>query len=78
MVEALIFITVEPNKIDKIGMDIKKLPNVKEVVAITGEFDIVARVEAKDFSELSKTLKEKILSLPGIVRSSTSIITEKY
>lgn len=78
MVEALIFITVEPNKIDKIGMDIKKLPNVKEVVAITGEFDIVARVEAKDFSELSKTLKEKILSLPGIIKSSTSIITEKY
>jgi len=78
VVEALIFITVEPNKIDKIGMDIKKLPNVKEVVAITGEFDIVARVEAKDFSELSKTLKEKILSLPGIIKSSTSIITEKY
>lgn len=78
MVEALIFITVEPNKIDKIGMDIKRLPNVKEVVAITGEFDIVARIEAKDFSELSKTLKEKILSLPGIVKSSTSIITEKY
>ncbi|MCR6692583.1 MAG: Lrp/AsnC ligand binding domain-containing protein [archaeon YNP-LCB-003-016] len=78
MVEALIFITVEPNKIDKIGMDIKRLPNVKEVVAITGEFDIVARVEAKDFSELSKTLKEKILSIPGIVKSATSIITEKY
>lgn len=78
MVEALIFITVEPNKIDKIGMDIKRLPNVKEVVAITGEFDIVARIEAKDFSELSKTLKEKILSIPGIVKSSTSIITEKY
>lgn len=78
MVEALIFITVEPNKIDKIGMDIKRLPNVKEVVAITGEFDIVARVEAKDFSELSKTLKEKILSIPGIVKSAISIITEKY
>jgi DNA-binding Lrp family transcriptional regulator len=78
VVEALIFITVEPNKIDKIGMDIKRLPNVKEVVAITGEFDIVARVEAKDFSELSKTLKEKILSIPGIVKSATSIITEKY
>jgi DNA-binding Lrp family transcriptional regulator len=78
VVEALIFITVEPNKIDKIGMDIKRLPNVKEVVAITGEFDIVARVEAKDFSELSKTLKEKILSIPGIVKSAISIITEKY
>lgn len=78
MVEALVFVTVEPNKIDKVGVDIKKFPNVKEVLAVTGEFDIVARIEAKDFSELSKTIKEQILSIPGVVKTATSVIIEKY
>ncbi len=78
MVEALVFITVEPNKIDKVGVDIKKFPNVKEVLAVTGEFDIIARIEAKDFSELSKTIKEQILAIPGVVKTATSVIIEKY
>lgn len=78
MVEALVFITVEPDKIDKVGMDMKRLPNVKEVVAVTGEYDIVVRVEAKDFSQLSKMIREQIPSISGVIKTATSVIIEKY
>lgn len=78
MVEALVFITAEPDKIDKVGMDMKKLPNVKEVVAVTGEYDIIIRVEAKDFAELSRMIREHIPSISGVIKTSTSVIIERY
>lgn len=78
MVEAFVFIIVEPNKIDKVGMDVRKIENVVEAYAITGEYDILVRIEAKDFSELSRTIKEKILTIPGVSKTSTSVIIERY
>ncbi|MGB9729516.1 MAG: Lrp/AsnC family transcriptional regulator [Thermoprotei archaeon] len=78
MVEALVFITVEPDKIDKVGMDMKRFSNVKEVVAVTGEYDIIVRVEAKDFAELSRMIREQIPSISGVIKTSTSVIIEKY
>jgi len=78
MVEAFVFIVVEPNKIDKVGAESKKIQNVKEAYAVTGEYDIVVRIDAKDFSELSKVVKEKLLGIPGVVKTTTSVIIEKY
>ncbi len=78
MVEAFVFIKVEPNKIDKVGMSVKKLSNVKDAYAVTGEYDIIAYVEAKDFGELSRVIREQILSIPGINKTNTSVIIEKY
>jgi DNA-binding Lrp family transcriptional regulator len=78
MVEAYVFVVVEPNKIDKVGTEIKKIENAKSVKAVTGEFDLVVELDAKDFSELSKTIKEKILSVPGVIKTSTSVVIETY
>jgi len=78
MVEAFVFIKVEPNRIDKVGMSVKKLTNVKDAYAVTGEYDIIAYVEARDFGELSRVIREQILSIPGINKTNTSVIIEKY
>ncbi len=78
MVEAFIFLVAEPNKIDRVGSDVKKVEGVKEVYAVTGEFDLVLKVEAKDFSELSKIVKEKVLNIAGVVKTTTSVVIEKY
>ncbi|MEM3832326.1 MAG: Lrp/AsnC ligand binding domain-containing protein [Thermoprotei archaeon] len=78
MVEAFVFVSVEPGKIDRVGMDIKRFPNVMEVFAVTGEYDIVVRVEAKDFAELSRIIREYIPSVSGVIKTSTSVIIEKY
>ena len=78
MVEAFIFVVVEPNKIDKVGMEMKKISNVKNVFAVTGEYDIIAYIEAENFGELSRTVREEVLSIPGVVKTSTSVVIEKY
>ncbi|MDT7891507.1 MAG: Lrp/AsnC ligand binding domain-containing protein [Thermoproteota archaeon] len=78
MVEAFIFIVAEPNKIDKVGTEVRKIENVKEAYAVTGEFDIVIKVEAKDFSELSKVVKDKLLNIAGVVKTTTSVVIERY
>lgn len=78
MVEAFIFIVAEPNKIDKVGTEVKKIESVREAYAVTGEFDIIVKVEAKDFSELSKIVKEKLLNITGVVKTTTSVVIERY
>jgi len=78
MVEAFIFVVVEPNKIDKVGMEMKKIANVKDAFAVTGEYDIIAYIEAENFGELSRTVREEVLSIPGVVKTSTSVVIEKY
>lgn len=78
MVDAFVFLVVEPNKIDKVGIEIKKIEGIKEAHAVTGEYDIIVKIEAKDFSELSKIIKEKILTIAGVVKTTTSVVIESY
>ncbi len=78
MIEAFIFITTKPNKIDSVGNAVKKIEGVKNVYVVTGEIDIITEVEVKDFSELARIVKEKILNIDGVSKTSTSLITEKY
>jgi len=40
---------------------------VKEILSITGEYDIIVRVEAKDLESALKIVKESILTVEGAV-----------
>ena len=76
--KAFVFITVEPNKVDKVAFAVKQTEEVKEVYAVTGEFDILAKVEVTDFTTLSKIVKDKILAIEGVIHTSTSLAIEEY
>lgn len=53
---------------------IKGLEGVKEVYAVTGRFDIVARVEAADLKALGETVIKKIQGVEGVTRTETAVI----
>lgn len=78
MVKAFIFIRAYPNKIDKVSLSIARLEGVKEVYVITGEYDILVKVEAKDFLEVSRLVRERVLPIDGIVHTTTSMVFEDY
>ncbi len=78
MVKALVFISVEPNKLSQVALKVKEVPGVKKVYEVTGEYDLVAEVETKDYNEISQLLKEKILQIPGILHTVTSFIIAEY
>ncbi len=78
MVELLVFIVVEPKLLDSIGKALREIAGVKEVISITGEFDIIARIEAPDLESALKIVKERILTIEGVRKTITSIVVEKY
>ncbi|MCS6769440.1 MAG: Lrp/AsnC ligand binding domain-containing protein [Candidatus Caldarchaeum sp.] len=73
-VRAIIHIFAESNSIDKVAKQISKLPEVFDVYEVTGEFDLIALVVARDIASFRDFLKEKILSVQGVKSVVTSIV----
>ncbi|AEA28124.1 transcriptional regulator, AsnC family [Pseudonocardia dioxanivorans CB1190] len=48
-----------------------QLPEVQEVMVITGSMDMLARVRVRDYTHLRKFLLERVWQMPGIQRTET-------
>jgi len=77
-VEALVFMTVEPASVTEIPEKLKKIEGVKEIYEVTGTFDFVIKMEGENYTELARVLREKVLKLPGVKRTTTSFIVAKH
>lgn len=77
MVRAYVMIKVgsgEYFSVEKtIREEIAKLPGIKKVDGIFGRFDIIAEVEAKDHSELSHLVTDKIKAISCVASTETFI-----
>ncbi|MEM1947076.1 MAG: Lrp/AsnC ligand binding domain-containing protein [Candidatus Caldarchaeum sp.] len=73
-VRAIIHIFAESNSIDRVAKQISKLSEVMDVYEVTGEFDIIAMVVAKDIASFRDFLKDRILSIQGVKSAVTSIV----
>ncbi|GAB6903549.1 Lrp/AsnC family transcriptional regulator [Kineosporia succinea] len=52
------------------------LPEVLELLATTGDGDLLARVVARDTADLNR-ITEMLVDMPGIVRTSTAIVLKE-
>jgi DNA-binding Lrp family transcriptional regulator len=64
--EQLDWTSIVKEKVEKIG-------KVKEVHAIFGRYDLIARVEAEDTEEIRKVV-EDIRYIPGVTSTETFIV----
>jgi DNA-binding Lrp family transcriptional regulator len=71
---AFINIFVAAPSLGDVVAALSKLPNVEEVYEVTGEFDIVTLVSTNDIEEFRDFLKNKILKIPGVHSTVTSIV----
>jgi len=77
MIEAFVFLTVEVDKVEEVIKNIeKKLPSVKEAKGITGPYDVILRVDAKDLKELTREIVSKIYRINGVIDTTTAIVIE--
>jgi DNA-binding Lrp family transcriptional regulator len=51
-----------------------EFPNVEEIYEVTGEFDVVTLVSTEGIEEFRDFLKNKVLKIPGIRSTVTSIV----
>jgi DNA-binding Lrp family transcriptional regulator len=71
---AFVDIFVESPKLDDVVKVLSALPNVEELYEVTGEFDVVSLVSATDIEEFRDFLKNKIMKVPGVKSTVTSIV----
>ena len=77
MIEAFILLTLEVDKVKEVLKNIKKkVPEVKEAKGVTGPYDVILRIDAKDLKELTREIVSKIYRINGVIDTTTAIVIE--
>ena len=73
---AYVLIKIAPGKSRLITEKISRIEGVKTAHPVTGMFDIIAFVEASDVNDLTGTIRSKIQTIEGVLRTHTAIVGE--
>jgi DNA-binding Lrp family transcriptional regulator len=72
MIAAYILIQTEVGEIGPVASEVAGIKGVTSAEAVTGPYDVIARVEARNLNELGKLVVGRIQEVPGITRTLTS------
>lgn len=76
MVRAYIFISTEKARSGDVAAAIRALPYVSSAHVITGQFDVIALVEAPELGMLW-IMVDKFQDVPGVTKTTTNLVVEK-
>jgi DNA-binding Lrp family transcriptional regulator len=71
---AFIDIFVDSPLLGEVVDALTEFPNVEEIYEVTGEYDVVTLVSTEGIEEFRDFLKNKVLKIPGIKSTVTSIV----
>ena len=74
MVQAYILIQTEVGKAREVAAQIRDIPGVVRVDAVTGPYDVVALTEARTVDELGKMIVSRVQLVPSITRRDRPFI----
>jgi DNA-binding Lrp family transcriptional regulator len=76
-VSAYVLIRAEADKTKSAFAELTKLKEVTTIHTVTGPFDIILLVEAKNLHELGEVILTKIRGTEGVSRTMTCVTVEK-
>jgi DNA-binding Lrp family transcriptional regulator len=76
MTAGYVLITAAIGKVKAVAKELEGLAGVKSVHVVTGPYDIIVFVEAKDLAALTKTVVEGIHRIKGVIDTNTAIVVE--
>ena len=71
-----VLITVEPGRLEEILEYVKQKRFVKEANAVTGSYDIIAKIEGVKIAEILSTVVRDIHKIEGIKRTESLVAVE--
>ncbi len=71
MITFLVQVRCSRDLISETAEAIAALDGVAEVYSVSGEWDLVAVVKLKAYEEIAKLVTERMVTVPGIVRTHT-------
>jgi DNA-binding Lrp family transcriptional regulator len=69
--------TIKLGSTNDVLAKLKKIPGITSISVITGEFDVIARLESKTFEEMFDRTQD-IHLIDGIEETTTSIIQKEF
>ncbi|MEM2902219.1 MAG: Lrp/AsnC ligand binding domain-containing protein [Candidatus Bathyarchaeia archaeon] len=73
-ITAVISLSADSKKLEKVIEQLVEMPETQDVYEVTGEYDLIAVVKAKDISDFRVIVKDKILQIDGVVNSVSSFV----
>nr|MDO8098727.1 Lrp/AsnC ligand binding domain-containing protein [Candidatus Njordarchaeota archaeon] len=73
-IRAVILVKVNPGLLKRVITEVEKLKSVQRFATITGEYDVLIEVEAKDVTELHELILNGLDPIKGIEETNTHII----
>jgi len=74
MITYFILIRIEANKEDEVYDALSKVKQIEGIREVFGEYDMIARIEAKNLKEMRVIIISKVRAVPG-VHATTTLIT---
>jgi DNA-binding Lrp family transcriptional regulator len=71
MITFLVQVRCSRDLIPETAQAIAALDDVAEVYSVSGEWDLVAVVRVKAYEEVARVVTERMVKVPGIVRTHT-------
>lgn len=71
MVIGYILVNTRPNMEKRTYHSLKDLKETQEIFPLFGEYDIILKMEARNFEELGSFVTKKVRSLPGVIDTKT-------
>jgi DNA-binding Lrp family transcriptional regulator len=77
MPSALVLMNAELGFENKLVNELRKTPNVSEVYAVYGVYDVIVKVEAPTMDQLRDTIATRLRRIDGVKSTLTMIIVER-
>ncbi len=71
---AILNLFVESKKLESVADELSRLPNIRDLYEVTGEYDLVAVVTVENALDFRRFLKDRVLKIDGIKSTVTSIV----
>jgi DNA-binding Lrp family transcriptional regulator len=78
MVNAVVLIEAEPDKIQRLAEQLVEIEGVPEVFSVAGRYDLVAILRVPENEHVADIVSSKIRNLDGIARTETLIAFRVY
>jgi DNA-binding Lrp family transcriptional regulator len=77
-VRAILYIFIEPGKIEDVGEALAKIPEIIDVYEVTGEYDLLVTAKANDLHRLRCLISERLMKMHGVKAVTTSVVLHTY
>lgn len=78
MITAIVLISSEKRSLPNLGEELAAVPGVSEVYSVTGDFDFIAMVRAREHDELAEIVTQRIAQVPGVARTQTHVAFKAF